>query len=117
MRGHTDARPFAGDTSDNWMLSFQRAHATKNALVKSGVDEQRFVRVEGLADRQPVTPGDPLADENRRIEILYQPPADAPATAPAAETASASAAAEDDGPDAEPRPAPKPGATAEDSDG
>lgn len=119
VRGHTDARPFAGGTSDNWMLSFQRAHATKNALVESGVDEQRFVRVEGLADRQPAAPGDPLADENRRIEILYQPPADAPAPAPAPETASARAAPAADAatPDAEPRPAPKPGAPAEDADG
>ncbi len=73
VRGHTDARPFLGGSSDNWMLSFERAHATKNALVSSGVDERRFVRVEGLADRQPVDPADPLASENRRIEILYQP--------------------------------------------
>lgn len=94
VRGHTDARPFTGGTSDNWTLSFQRAHATKNALVAKGVDERRFVRVEGLADRQPARPDDPFADENRRIEILYQPPAEAPSTAtrPAAAGASPSAA-------------------------
>ncbi|WMS41785.1 flagellar motor protein MotB [Acuticoccus sp. MNP-M23] len=73
VRGHTDARPFRGGTSDNWTLSFQRAHATKNALVDGGVPEQRFARVEGLADREPARPDDPLSDENRRIEILYEP--------------------------------------------
>ncbi len=73
VRGHTDARPFRGGTSDNWTLSFQRAHATKNALVDGGVPEERFARVEGLADREPARPNDPLSDENRRIEILYEP--------------------------------------------
>jgi chemotaxis protein MotB len=73
VRGHTDARPFRGEDSDNWMLSFARAHATKEALVSSGVSEKRIVRVEGLADREPSRPDDPLADENRRIEILYEP--------------------------------------------
>ncbi|MEM0908622.1 MAG: MotB family protein, partial [Pseudomonadota bacterium] len=64
---------FRGGTSDNWVLSFQRAHATKNALAENGVDETRFRRVEGLADREPKRPDDPFADENRRIEILYEP--------------------------------------------
>ena len=73
VRGHTDARPFRSGSSDNWMLSFERAHATKNALVASGVDETRFLRVEGLADRDPAIADNPLADENRRIEILYRP--------------------------------------------
>jgi len=73
VRGHTDARPFRGGTSDNWTLSFQRAHATKNALVDGGVPERRFARVEGLADREPARPDDPLSEENRRIEILYEP--------------------------------------------
>lgn len=73
VRGHTDARPFSSGTSDNWMLSFERAHATKTALVTNGIPESRIARVEGLADREPTNPGDPLADENRRIEILYEP--------------------------------------------
>ncbi|MCF3932457.1 OmpA family protein [Acuticoccus sp. M5D2P5] len=78
VRGHTDARPFRGGTSDNWVLSFSRAHATKDALVENGVPEDRIARVEGLADREPSRPEDPLADENRRIEILYEPTGDTP---------------------------------------
>lgn len=77
VRGHTDARPFRGGTSDNWTLSFARAHATKTALARNGVADTRFIRVEGLADREPANPDDPLADENRRIEILYEPAVDA----------------------------------------
>jgi chemotaxis protein MotB len=73
VRGHTDARPFRRGTSDNWTLSFARAHATKQALQEAGIAEERFVRVEGLADREPSLPDDPLAAENRRIEILFEP--------------------------------------------
>ncbi|WP_420391344.1 flagellar motor protein MotB [Acuticoccus sp.] len=73
VRGHTDARQFAAGSSDNWVLSFERAHATKAALVARGVAERRIARVEGLADREPTVPEDPYADENRRIEILYEP--------------------------------------------
>ncbi len=73
VRGHTDARQFSSGTSDNWMLSFERAHATKAALVANGVAERRIARVEGLADREPSNSDDPFADENRRIEILYEP--------------------------------------------
>ena len=78
VRGHTDARPFRSDVSDNWMLSFQRAHATKAALVANGVDPLRIARVEGIADREPSVTEDPLADANRRIEIFYEPLVEAP---------------------------------------
>lgn len=73
IRGHTDARPFTSGRSDNWVLSFARAHATKRALTANGVSEQRIARVEGLADRELTIPSDPFADQNRRIEILYEP--------------------------------------------
>lgn len=78
VRGHTDARPFRSGVSDNWVLSFARAHAAKQALTESGIDEQRISRVEGLADREPKRDDDPFADENRRIEILYEPAGEAP---------------------------------------
>ncbi|UOM34287.1 flagellar motor protein MotB [Acuticoccus sp. I52.16.1] len=73
VRGHTDARPFSSGSSDNWLLSFERAYATKQALVANGVGEDRISRVEGLADRELSNADDPFADENRRIEILYEP--------------------------------------------
>lgn len=72
LKGHTDARPFRSDTYDNWRLSTARAQSAYYMLVRAGVDERRIVEVAGFADRQPKDPADPLADVNRRIEILME---------------------------------------------
>ncbi|GAB4577167.1 MAG: MotB family protein [Roseibium sp.] len=69
IKGHTDARPFRSKTYDNWRLSSARAHMALYMLSRGGVAKDRFDRVEGLADRQPKIPADPLAAANRRIEI------------------------------------------------
>ena len=70
ISGHTDARPFRGDTYDNWRLSTARAHSAYYMLVRGGVDESRITEVAGFADRQPKIASDPMAAANRRIEIL-----------------------------------------------
>ncbi|MBB4040759.1 chemotaxis protein MotB [Microvirga flocculans] len=72
IRGHTDARPFKSPTYDNWRLSHARAQMALYMLVRGGLDESRIVRVEGHADREPKIPGNPNADQNRRVEILLQ---------------------------------------------
>jgi len=41
-------------------------------LVRGGVDERRFERIEGHADRSLKVVDDPEAAENRRIEILLR---------------------------------------------
>ena len=41
-------------------------------LVRGGLDEKRVERVEGYADRKLKVPNNPLADENRRIEIFLR---------------------------------------------
>lgn len=74
VRGHTDGRPFKSGTYDNWRLSTARAHMAYHMLVRGGVGEQRFERVEGYADRSLKVPGDPGAAQNRRIEILLRRP-------------------------------------------
>jgi chemotaxis protein MotB len=74
VRGHTDGRPFKSGTYDNWRLSTARAHMAYHMLVRGGVGEQRFERVEGHADRSLKVPGDPGAAQNRRIEILLRRP-------------------------------------------
>ena len=51
VRGHTDGRPYRSGTYDNWRLSTARAHMATYMLVRGGVDEKRFERVEGYADR------------------------------------------------------------------
>lgn len=72
IRGHTDGRPFKSDNYDNWRLSTARAHMAYYMLVRGGIDESRFERVEGHADRDLKKPSDPNAAENRRIEILLR---------------------------------------------
>jgi chemotaxis protein MotB len=72
VRGHTDGRPYKSGTYDNWRLSSQRAHMAYYMLVRSGIDEKRFERIEGHADRNLKVPDDPEAAQNRRIEILLR---------------------------------------------
>ncbi|MBK9080768.1 MAG: OmpA family protein [Rhizobiales bacterium] len=72
LRGHTDARPFRRGVSDNWRLSAARAHMAQQMLLRGGFDASRVERLEGLADRALRNRADPLAAENRRVEILIR---------------------------------------------
>lgn len=72
IRGHTDARPFAGGKNDNWRLSMDRAQSAYYMLVRGGLEEKRVSQVTGFADRRLKVESDPMADANRRIEILIQ---------------------------------------------
>jgi chemotaxis protein MotB len=72
VRGFTDARPYRSETYDNWRLSAARAHMAYYMLARGGFDEKRVVAIEGYADRSLFKPEDPLAAENRRIEILLK---------------------------------------------
>ncbi|WEX08318.1 MotB family protein [Chelativorans sp. AA-79] len=74
IHGHTDARPFKGGSYDNWRLSTARAHAAQYMLVRGGLEEDRIAEVAGFADRRLKLPENPLADANRRIEILLEAP-------------------------------------------
>jgi chemotaxis protein MotB len=84
ITGHTDAAPFRGPDRTNWELSTERANATRRLLVEDGLPEARLRSVTGLADRDPLLPGDPLAAANRRIAILVL--RHIPQAAPMAET-------------------------------
>lgn len=71
LRGHTDAlkwRP--GAQTNNWALSSGRAEATRQELLRRGLPEARFERIEGVAAREPLIPDDPSDPRNRRISIL-----------------------------------------------
>ncbi len=71
IRGHTDATPWRdGVPGNNWSLSAGRAEATRQALLRAGIGEDRFTRIEGVADRELLIPGDPSDPRNRRISIL-----------------------------------------------
>ena len=70
VRGHTDALPYAaGRTTNNWTLSTARAEATRQALNERGLPNDRFARIEGVADREPYVPEDIYDPRNRRMSI------------------------------------------------
>lgn len=70
--GHTDSRAFASTAYTNWELAADRANAARRVLHASGVSPARIQNVASRADRMLRNPADPLAAENRRIEILLQ---------------------------------------------
>jgi chemotaxis protein MotB len=72
VRGHTDGRPYRSATYDNWRLSSARAQMAYYMLIRGGLPEKRFERVEGYADHRLKDSSHPLAAENRRIEILIR---------------------------------------------
>ena len=70
IRGHTDALPWRpGRGANNWSLSAGRAEATRQSLMRSGVPESRFRRIEGVADRELLIKDAPQDPRNRRISI------------------------------------------------
>ncbi len=71
LRGHTDATPWkTGGGANNWSLSAGRAEATRQALMRNGIAEARFRRIEGVADRELLIKDHPEDPRNRRISIL-----------------------------------------------
>ncbi len=72
LRGYTDSRKYRSDTYDNWRLSSARADMAHYMLVRGGVDDARFERIEGYADRRPRNTKDLESPDNRRIEILLR---------------------------------------------
>lgn len=71
IRGHTDALPWkSGLKANNWSLSAGRAEATRQALLREGIGERRFRRIEGVADRELLIQGNPQDPRNRRMSIL-----------------------------------------------
>ncbi len=71
LRGHTDSLPWRkGVVANNWSLSAGRAEATRQALMLSGVAQSRMVRIEGVADTEPLVAENPADPRNRRISLL-----------------------------------------------
>ncbi|MEP3422235.1 MAG: flagellar motor protein MotB [Erythrobacter sp.] len=71
LRGHTDSLPWRnGITANNWSLSAGRAEATRQQLIRSGVASDRFARIEGVAETEPLIVDNPADPRNRRISLL-----------------------------------------------
>ena len=73
LRGHTDALRYRDPSRvNNWSLSAGRAETTRQALMQQGISSQRFRRIEGVAETEPLI-GDNLYDpRNRRISIFLE---------------------------------------------
>lgn len=72
LSGHTDITPYAngGRGYSNWELSADRANASRRELIAGGMNEEKVLRVVGLASSVPfnrAVPNDPI---NRRISII-----------------------------------------------
>jgi chemotaxis protein MotB len=71
VRGHTDSLPYAaGRNMNNWLLSTTRAEATRAVLDQNGIGSARFMRIEGVADREPFVPDDRYDPRNRRMSVV-----------------------------------------------
>jgi chemotaxis protein MotB len=72
LEGHTDATPFPGGERgySNWELSADRANASRRELMAGGLEENRMLRIQGLAFSQPFNRQEPTHPSNRRISII-----------------------------------------------
>ena len=70
--GYTDAAQFGGGERgySNWELSANRANAARREMVAGGMDENKVLRVVGLASTVLFDKNDPLSPSNRRIAIV-----------------------------------------------
>jgi chemotaxis protein MotB len=72
LSGHTDSIQYAnaGRGYSNWELSADRANASRRELVAGGMDEDKMLRVVGLASSVPFQDAAPTDPVNRRISII-----------------------------------------------
>ena len=71
LSGHTDSTPYMSDAGySNWELSADRANASRRALIAGGMNENKILRVVGLASAAHLDKQDPFNPINRRISII-----------------------------------------------
>jgi chemotaxis protein MotB len=72
IRGHTDSFTWESDPrgANNWRLSVERAEVTRRFLAGLRIEDERFMRIEGVADREPYNPEDGFDPRNRRMSII-----------------------------------------------
>ena len=72
LSGHTDSAPYSNGVRgySNWGLSADRANASRRELVAGGMDDDKIIRVLGLAAAVPADTENPRAPSNRRISIV-----------------------------------------------
>jgi len=71
LSGHTDSTPYLSDAGySNWELSADRANASRRELIAGGMNEDKILRVVGLASAAHLDRKDPFNPINRRISII-----------------------------------------------
>jgi chemotaxis protein MotB len=72
ITGHTDATAYASGEKgySNWELSADRANASRRILIGGGMQDNRVVRVIGMASAVPLMKEDPHNAMNRRISLI-----------------------------------------------
>jgi chemotaxis protein MotB len=72
LSGHTDAVPYPTGEKyySNWELSSDRANASRRELIAGGMEEDKLLRVVGLASAVLFDKANPTNPINRRISII-----------------------------------------------
>jgi chemotaxis protein MotB len=71
ISGHTDSTPYYSDAGySNWELSADRANASRREMVLGGLQDDKVLRVVGLAAAAHLDAKDPFNPINRRISII-----------------------------------------------
>ena len=72
ISGHTDASPFGNGQNgySNWELSADRANTARRELVAGGLQDDKVMRVVGVASAIPLIKSNVFSPENRRITIV-----------------------------------------------
>jgi chemotaxis protein MotB len=72
ISGHTDASPFGNGQNgySNWELSADRANTARRELVAGGLQDNKVMRVVGVASANPLIKSNVFSPENRRITIV-----------------------------------------------
>lgn len=72
ISGHTDATPFGNGQGgySNWELSADRANTARRELVAGGLQDDKVMRVVGVAAANPLIKSNVFSPENRRITIV-----------------------------------------------
>ncbi|MDK9699436.1 MAG: OmpA family protein [bacterium] len=74
LEGHTDSRPYGGNTYTNWELSADRANSLRRTMIQNGLAPNLIREVKAFSDTRLHNTADPIAPENRRVSILLKTP-------------------------------------------
>lgn len=72
VSGHTDAEQVSANNGayTNWELSADRANSARRELVRTGMEDERVGKVQGLAATELLLPNEPMSPRNRRVTII-----------------------------------------------